>query len=121
VIDGIGMLYASRLAAAGHPTVRSVAEIDPDRAAVDMPPPKLWEAIAKAQSLLEIEVDVGVADPVLDRPLVDVAGMTHGALSTATQASADQVTQLRRLVRRLQVALDAAAFARLTLRDFVPQ
>jgi len=121
VIDGVGMLYASRLVAAGHRTVRSVAEIDPDRAAVDMPQPKLWEAIAKAQSLLEIEVDVGVADPVLDRPLVDVAGMTHGALSTATQASADQVTQLRRLVRRLQVSLDAAAFARLTLRDFVPQ
>jgi predicted phage baseplate assembly protein len=121
VIDGVGPIYAQRLAAAGRGTVQSVAAMDPEQVAVDMPRSKIWEAIAKAQLLLEVDLDVALADAVLDRPLADIAEMSPAALGALTRARAARVTQLRGLVRRLQVSLDAAAFATLTLREFAPR
>ncbi len=121
VVDGVGPVYAGRLAAAGVTTVKALAALDPDRTAIQVPRPKLWEAVAKAQFLLEFEVDPGVAGPVLDLPLLEVGGMTAAALTQLTGESVERVTQLRALVRRLQVALDDDAFAMLTLREFVPR
>ncbi len=121
VIDGVGTIYARRLAAAGRATVHAVAAMDPDEVAADMPRPKIWEAIAKAQLLLEVDLDVAMADAVLDRPLGEIAAMSTGALGTLTRARVERVTELRALVRRLQVALDETAFAKLTLREFAPR
>ena len=119
VIDGIGTVYAQRLAAAGVRTVRALAAVDPDTLTLDMPRPKLWEAVVKAQLLLESRVDVVVADAVLDRSLAAVAEMTNTALATITRASAERVAELLAMVRRLQVALDETAFTKLTLREFI--
>lgn len=121
VIDGIGTIYAQRLSAAGRGTVQAVAAMDPERIALDMPRPKIWEAIAKAQLLLEVDLDVAMADAVLDRPLAEIAEMSTAELGALTRARAERVTQLRAVVRRLQVALDATAFTRLTLREFAPR
>jgi hypothetical protein len=121
VVDGVGVVYAGRLDAAGVRTVRALATLDADRSTIDMPQPKLWEAIAKAQSLLTFEPDLDVAAAVLDRPLVEVAGMTTVALAQLTEASEEKVVEFRDQVRRLQVAVDATAFATLTLREFVPR
>ncbi len=121
VIDGVGPIYAPRLSAVGSPTVQAIANMNPDTITVDMPRPLLWRAIGKAQALLELDIDISVADAVLDLPLLEIAMMTPAALSALTKAPADQVAQLRTLVRRLQAAIDDVAFTALTLREFVAE
>jgi hypothetical protein len=115
----VGTLYAQRLAAAGIDTIGALAGLDPDRVSLQVPRPKLWEAVAKAQILMESGIDPGVAAVVLDRPLVEVGSMSQAALMELTGESAERVAALRTMVRRLQIALDDQGFSTLTLREFV--
>jgi hypothetical protein len=119
VIDGVGPIYGQRLALAGVTTVAALAALDPDQVSLQMPRPKLWEAVAKAQLLMRSKIDPTAAAAVLDRRLVDVGSMTTAELSGLTGEPLARAADLRALVRRLQVALVDQVFGELTLREFV--
>lgn len=121
VVDGVGPEYAERLADNGASTVRQLAALEPDGITLDMPRPKLWEAVAKAQLLTETDIDPDLPTAVLDRSLLDVGTMALPALRQLTGGTAQQAESLRAVVRRLQVALDDEVYARITLREFVKQ